>query len=125
MKVITKDDQELISYKEAVESASEVLADYGVSKEQLRKTNIVIKTETGWSYWLTVILPFALPLLLIVAFIWFLSRSVQGVNKRAMSFGQSGAKTEKPEDKKNIKSGLPMWPEPGKLRMNWRRLSNF
>ena len=103
LKIITKDGQELQSYKEAIESVNEVLANYGLSAEELRLANIVIKTETGLSYWLGVILPFALPLLLIVAFVWFLSRSVQGVNKRAMSFGQSSAKDEKPEDKKKHK----------------------
>ncbi|PIP75636.1 cell division protein FtsH [Candidatus Kuenenbacteria bacterium CG22_combo_CG10-13_8_21_14_all_39_9] len=40
---------------------------------------------------------------MVVAFVWFLLRSVQGVNKRAMSFGQSNARDEKPEDKKKHK----------------------
>ncbi|PIP29131.1 cell division protein FtsH [Candidatus Kuenenbacteria bacterium CG23_combo_of_CG06-09_8_20_14_all_39_39] len=103
IKIITKDGQELQSYKEAVESINEALINYGVSEEELRLANVVIKTETGLNYWLGVILPFALPLLLVVAFVWFLLRSVQGVNKRAMSFGQSNARDEKPEDKKKHK----------------------
>lgn len=103
LKVITKDGQELQSYKEAVESVNEVLVNYGVSEQELRDTNIVIKTETGLAYWLSMILPFALPILFIVVFIWFLTRQVQGVNKKAMSFGQSSIKGEKPEDPKKHK----------------------
>lgn len=103
LRVFTKQGEELKTYKEAVESVNELLVSYGVSENQLKESNIQIKTETGLSYWLGIILPFALPILLIVAFIWFLTRQVQGVNKRAMSFGQSGAKTEKPEDTKKHK----------------------
>jgi cell division protease FtsH len=103
LKITTKEGQELETYKEAVESVNDVLINYGVSEEELQNANISIKTETGASYWVMQVLPYALPLLLIIGLIWFLSRSVHGVNKRAMSFGQSGAKTDKAEDKKKHK----------------------
>ncbi len=103
LRVFTNDGKELKTYKEGVESVNELLVNYGVNERELREIDIQIKTETGAGYWLGMVLPFALPILLIVAFIWFLTRQVQGVNKRAMSFGQSGAKTEKPEDKKKHK----------------------
>ncbi len=100
---LNNSDQELIAYKEATESVSELLVNYGVSQEELKATNIVIKTETGLDYWLGVILPFLLPILLIVGFIWFLSKQVQGANKKAMSFGQTNAKKDEPENKKKHK----------------------
>ncbi|MEK7203067.1 MAG: ATP-dependent zinc metalloprotease FtsH, partial [Patescibacteria group bacterium] len=53
---------------------------------------IEIKEDEGMSYWLTVILPFLLPFLLIGFLIYFMMRSVQGANSRAMGFGQSQAK---------------------------------
>ncbi len=98
-----KSDKKIVSHKEAVQSFSEAMINYGVSEEELRQTDIKIKTESGLSYWLGVILPFALPILLIIGFIYFLSRQVQGVNKKAMSFGQSNAKSESPTDKKKPK----------------------
>jgi len=103
LKIILNNDEELLVYKEATESVSELLVNYGVTQEELKQTNIVIKTETGLNYWLGMILPFLLPILLIVGFIWFLSRQVQGANKKAMSFGQTGAKKDEPEDKKKHK----------------------
>ncbi|HRY63115.1 MAG TPA: ATP-dependent zinc metalloprotease FtsH [Patescibacteria group bacterium] len=103
LKVLLKDKTQEIAYKESVQSLNEALVNYGVTNDELRDTNIVIKGETGWQYWLSVILPFLLPFILIVAFIFFVSRQVQGVNKKAMSFGQSEAKAEKPEDAKKHK----------------------
>lgn len=98
------DGQEKIAYKESVESASEVLARYGLENNELQNSNIRIKTETGASYWMGAILPYLFPILFIFLFIWFLSRQVQGVNKKAMSFGKSEAKAEKGEDKKKPKT---------------------
>jgi len=97
------DEKELITYKEAVESTNELLINYGLSYEELRSLNIKIKTETGFGYWMSMVLPFLIPVLLIVAFVFFLSRQVQGVNRKAMSFGESNAKTEKPEEQKKNK----------------------
>ena len=91
---------EYIIYKEAVESVSEILVNYGVTDDELRAADIKIKTETGLGYWMTVILPFLLPVLLIVGLIYMLTRQVQGVNKRVMSFGNSEAKSEKSDSKK-------------------------
>ncbi|HOZ36517.1 MAG TPA: ATP-dependent zinc metalloprotease FtsH [bacterium] len=103
LRVALADGSAIIVHKESVESLSEALVNYGLSDVELRNTNITIKTETGWEYWLSVILPFVLPFVLIVAFIFFVSRQVQGVNKKAMSFGQSEAREEKPEDNKKQK----------------------
>ena len=54
--------------------------------------NIEVRENEGADYWLGAILPFLLPFLLIGAFIFFMMRSVQGANSRAMMFGQSQAK---------------------------------
>jgi len=99
----TKDGLELLTYKESVESINELLVNYGLNQEQLLAVDIQIKTESGWSYWLSVILPFLIPVLLVVGFVYLLSRQVQGVNKRAMSFGDSSARDKKPESKKKEK----------------------
>jgi cell division protease FtsH len=40
-------------------------------------------------FWLAALLPFLIPLLLIGFFIFFMMRSVQGANNRALSFGQA------------------------------------
>ena len=103
LKIFTKDKKEETAYKESVQSLSEALVNYGVTEEELRATGIAIKTDTGWQYWLSVVLPFLLPFLLIIAFVYFVSRQVQGVNKKAMSFGQSAAKADRSDENKKQK----------------------
>ncbi|HBI17708.1 MAG: ATP-dependent zinc metalloprotease FtsH [Candidatus Moranbacteria bacterium GW2011_GWF2_34_56] len=86
--------------KEAESSLTETLANYGVNKESLQKVNIEIKRESGVALWAGIILPFLLPILLIVGFLWFMMRQAQRGNSQAMSFGMSKARMIDPKDKK-------------------------
>jgi len=99
--VFYKDQTKGQAKKEAESSLSETLFNYGVTPEQLAQTPIGIKDESGFSYWLLNILPFALPLLLVVFFIWMLTRQVKGAGMQAFSFGQSKARITDPNDKNN------------------------
>lgn len=83
---------ERIVKKETGETLSELFKNYEVSKDKVSKINIDIRENEGADYWLGAILPFLLPFLLIGAFVFFMLRSVQGANSRAMMFGQSQAK---------------------------------
>ncbi|MCX6752862.1 MAG: ATP-dependent zinc metalloprotease FtsH [Candidatus Nomurabacteria bacterium] len=87
--------------KEVEASLSQTLFNYGVKADALAKTNIQVKDESGFGYWLMNILPFALPILLIVFFFWYLSRSVKGAGMQAFTFGQSKARITDPNDKNN------------------------
>ncbi|MCD4761487.1 ATP-dependent zinc metalloprotease FtsH [bacterium] len=78
--------------KEVGETLSELLVNYGVEKEKILKLKTEVRENEGLSFWLAATLPFLLPFLLIGAFIFFMMRSVQGANSRAMMFGQSQAK---------------------------------
>ena len=96
-----KNDEVKISKKEVESSLSQTLFNYGVSKEALDVTNIEVKNESGFWYWVVNILPFLLPILFIVFFIWYLSRQVKGAGMQAFSFGQSKARITDPNDKNN------------------------
>ncbi len=86
--------------KEVESSLVETLANYGVNKDALQKINIEIKRASGVALWAGVILPFLLPILLIVGFLWFMMRQAQRGNSQAMSFGMSKARMIDPKDKK-------------------------
>ncbi len=88
---LTDGSQELVD-KETGESLSQLLSNFGVQNDKLANVTIEVKENEGFDFWLGVILPFVLPFLLIGAFIYFMMRSVQGANSRAMMFGQSQAK---------------------------------
>jgi cell division protease FtsH len=81
-----------ISQKETSESLSTLLSNYEITPDKLAKVNITIGDEPNDGIFMSGILPFLIPVIFIVALIWFLMRQMQGVNNRAMTFGQSGAK---------------------------------
>jgi len=85
--------------KETNQSFSELMNNYGVAGDKLQKVDVQIKEQSGFSFWMGMLLPFLVPTLIVIGIIYFMSRQVQGVNNRAMGFGQSGAREVKPEEK--------------------------
>ena len=96
-----KDDSIKTSKKETESSLSQTLFNYGVKPEALAGTNIEVKNESGFGYWLMNLLPFFLPVIFILFFFWYLSRQVKGSSMQAFSFGQSKARITDPNDKNN------------------------
>jgi cell division protease FtsH len=92
LKIILLDDEEKKSRKETESSLTETLANYDVQPDKLAKVEIKVVEKSGLSYWIGNLLPFLLPFALIAVFIYFMARSVQRGNTRAMMFGQSKAK---------------------------------
>ena len=87
--------------KEAGSPLSQTLFNYGVKPDALAKTEIQIKDESGFVFWLVNILPFLLPIVFILIFFWYLSRQVKGAGMQAFTFGQSKARITDPNDKNN------------------------
>ncbi|PIZ99180.1 MAG: cell division protein FtsH [Candidatus Komeilibacteria bacterium CG_4_10_14_0_2_um_filter_37_10] len=86
------DGSEKTARKESAESLTNTLKNYNVNADKINKINLTVTTDQNDSIWLTIVVPFVLPVLLIGLFIFFMLRQVQGANNRAMSFGQAGAK---------------------------------
>ncbi len=86
------------SKKELEASLTESLANYGVAPEELAASNIEIKNESGFFFWLGNLLPFLVPILFIVIFFWFINKQAKGQGMQAFSFGQSKAKITDPDD---------------------------
>jgi cell division protease FtsH len=84
--------------KELSQSFSDVMNDYQVAPEKLANVDVQVKTEQGWKFWLGALAPYLLPFLMIAGLLFFMTRQVQGINNRAMGFGQSAARQVKPED---------------------------
>ncbi|MBU0531341.1 ATP-dependent zinc metalloprotease FtsH [Patescibacteria group bacterium] len=90
---ITKTDATVaVTRKEGGEALSDLLTNYGVEPAELAGIAIDIEGTSGRSYFLGIILPSLLPLLLLVVIFYFLIRQMQGANVKAMQFGQSGAR---------------------------------
>ncbi len=87
-----KDGTVLQAYKEA----SATLKDYEITPE---KVTIDVKNPNRGDAWAS-LLSTILPLLLFGGVLWFMIRSAQGANGRAMSFGRSSAKLFVPGNKR-------------------------
>lgn len=87
-----------VSKKEPDTALSQTLANYGVTPAALDRVAVTIKRESALSYWFSVLAPFLAPLLLILFFIWFLTRQVRGAGVQAFSFGQSKPRIIDPGD---------------------------
>ncbi len=98
---ITKFDGTLETLrKETNETLGELFQNYHADPEKIKNIAIEVTEESGWSFWLNALLPFLLPLVVVIALIYYMMRQVQGANTKAMSFGQSGAR-EAPKNSKN------------------------
>jgi len=96
-----KDKTKGTAKKEVESSLSATLFNYGVTPVELSATPIEIKNESGFSYWLVVLLPFIIPLLMVIFIVWMLTRQVKGQGMQAFTFGQSKARITDPNDKNN------------------------
>lgn len=92
LSITLKDGKKESAKKEEGEALSQLLKNYNVDSAKTDKIKIEVKDMSGMNFWLYNVLPFVLPFLLIGVFIYFMMRSVQGANSRAMMFGQSQAK---------------------------------
>ncbi len=99
LNVTLQDDQKLEVKKEPAQSFTELMDNYGVDPEKLQQVDLRIAQEEGWRMWLRVLAPYLLPFLLIAGLLFMMSRQVQGMNNRAMGFGQTTAKQAKSDDK--------------------------
>ncbi|OGF86581.1 cell division protein FtsH [Candidatus Giovannonibacteria bacterium RIFCSPLOWO2_01_FULL_46_32] len=93
------DGTEKISKKEAITALTTTLKNYDVAPEALAKVNIEIKSDQGFLYWFASLAPILLPIIVIFAILWFLSRQVKGAGMQAFTFGQSKARLTTPDDK--------------------------
>ena len=100
LEVVLKDSSVLAAKKETESSLTQTLSNYGVSKEALDKVALEVNSPSGVAFWLSALLPFLLPFLLIVLFFWLAARQVQRANVQAFTFGQSRARVVQPDSKK-------------------------
>ncbi len=81
-----------ITKKETGESFSSLISNFSVDPEKLSKIDIVVKEEDGFGAFMISLLPFLIPFLLVIIFLYFMMKGVSGANSKAMMFGQSQAR---------------------------------
>ncbi|MFH1030110.1 MAG: ATP-dependent zinc metalloprotease FtsH [bacterium] len=96
-----KDGTKKKSLKEAESSLTETFSNLGIEKEKLNNVKINIKDTSGSNFFLNIIIPFILPVVLIGLFLWFMLKQAQRGNTQALSFGNSKARVSMPGKKNN------------------------
>jgi len=100
LNIVLNTDENQFSFKEEGQSLSELLNNYNIPSETLMKVSIKVKNLKNKNFLLTVILPFIVPLLLLLGLLFFFTRKMQGAGMQAMKFGESKAKNINSKDKK-------------------------
>lgn len=85
--------------KEPGATFDEIVTNYGVSSSTLARLSVEVKNDSSWKFWVGNLLPILLPLIIFILFFYFMTRGVQGMNNKAMGFGQSNPRQTHPDDK--------------------------
>src|SRR3989339_590151 len=87
--LLTVELNDAAAKKQAGDSFGDVMKNYGVSDVARAAFAVEIKDENSWKFWMANLLPAIIPLIIIMVFLYFMTKGVQGANNKAMGFGQS------------------------------------
>jgi len=106
IKAELKDDNNKVleTKRESTESFGDIMKNYGVKEEVRSKLDVEIKEDGSFKFWAKSLLPIMIPLIIFIAFFYFMSRGVSGMNKNSMGFGQSTARQTDPKNQKKQKT---------------------
>jgi len=100
LNIVLIDESQQYAYKEENESFASLIKNFNIPEEKITKITLKVKDTANKNIFWTVILPFVLPLIFLIGFIWFFTRQVQGAGVQAFKFGESQARKISPKDKK-------------------------
>ena len=103
LEVTLNDDTIKEARKEAGQPLTELLEQQGVPTTNIQQLNITVSSNTGWVYFLSLVAPGLITVLVIGVILYFMLRQVQGANNKALTFGKSNAQKQNPDQKKKVK----------------------
>lgn len=92
LKISLKDGTEVKSRKETETGFSETIVNYGVVPEKLQTMEISVEEPNGFKYWMGIIIPTLLPVILMLGLFWFIFRQAKTGANQAFSFGKANMK---------------------------------
>lgn len=96
LEITLKNDSKLSSRKEAELGLTETLLNYRVTPELLAAVPLEIKGQGGFEFWLSVLIPALLPIIIIGGIFWFTMRRAKGGINQAFTFGKANIKRTLP-----------------------------
>ena len=89
LEIELKDGGKAVSKKETEAGLTETLRNYGVDPVALQKISLEVKEESGFRFWMSILLPTILPLLIIGVFFWLMFKQARSGMGQAFSFGKA------------------------------------
>jgi len=94
-----KDGTQAVAKKETESGISETLRNLNVSSTALAGVDLQVQDQSGWDYWMSLLLPTLLPLLLLLVVFWYMFRSAKSGANQAFNFGRSNLRLSTFKDK--------------------------
>jgi cell division protease FtsH len=101
--ITLKDGSQAVAQKEMESGISETLKNLNVSSTALASVDLEVQNQSGWDYWMSLLLPTILPLLLFAAIFWFMFRSARSGANQAFNFGRSNLRLSTFKDRITFK----------------------
>jgi len=89
---VLNDKTSIITRKESEAGLLETLKNYGVDSKKLSQIPLSIKDESGFGFWMGILLPTLIPVILIGLFFWLTFRQAKSGANQAFNFGRSNLK---------------------------------
>lgn len=89
---LAEEGKKAVAKKEFETGLSETLSNYGVDKDALQSVSLEVKEQSGARFWLGLIVPSLLPLLILLFFFWFMFRGAKSGANQVFSFSRSNVK---------------------------------
>ncbi len=87
-----KNGEKAVSKKETETGLSETLKNYGVNQDALQKAGFAVEEQSGLKFWLGILIPSILPLIIIGVFFWLMFRQAKGGVNQAFTFSRANIK---------------------------------
>ncbi len=88
LKVGLSDGSSAVSQKETETGVVETLRSLGVSSTSLAAVNITVENQSGFNYWMSIIVPPLLTILAMAVLFWLIFRQAKNGANQAFSFGK-------------------------------------
>jgi cell division protease FtsH len=92
LSISLKNGKKLTSKKEDGVGITETLKNYNISPDKMSAVSLEIREQSGLSFWLAIIIPTVLPLLIIGVIFWLFTKQAKGGVNQAFNFGRANLK---------------------------------
>ncbi len=86
------DGMDAYSRKESETGIIETLNSYGVTTSTLARVQLSVQDESGFKYWMGILIPTVLPIIIMVIIFWWIFRQAKTGANQAFSFGKMNIK---------------------------------